>query len=554
MLTLILSVALLTLHGGQYQQPVLAEPYEDGEEAELGLPPPVPSQPGTGPIVPFQAARWEWWFDFNQEGLLRVRERMAAALPAPGEPAPQAVDDGTRLRRVLPVLVEALDHPHRDMRAAAALSLGRLGLAAGLPGIQRALTDNDLFVRANGALAYGYSGQLGAVEPLAKVLHDRDQSSEMRVFAAVGLALTRQPEAVNILQRQLRPDVLKAMSNQLRWGLVYAAGVSEDPALVPTLLGLEGAWCWDHDATLRALAAVALGQIGSSDTVAPLLKLLNEKDNQVRRSAAAGLESSGRHLTEAEVQQLLTHLDREGDAAVHTNLLRVVAASGTPTGLSFLAQTLKHSTVLARSDAALSLGLAGDPAFAPLLVASLGRTRESSAQAALVLALGLLGAPETLPSVLEVLNTSRDPGVQGYAALAAGLLGSRDLLVRERLVALASESHDVDVVRLVILGLGLSGSRNALSELAASLTDPRLGTMDRAARIHGLGLVGDLSSLPALLAAAREARWPSYVRRYALLALGDVCDPRPLPPMWRMSRHVELNLDIDLLVELYRQL
>jgi HEAT repeat protein len=546
MLVPVLLTLLALPHGGSFQPPLDPE--------DPGASPPVPSQPGTGPVTVFQPGRWEWWFDFNQEGLLRLRERMLA-LPVPeGERPFEAVDDELRLREVLPVLVDALRHRHRDVRASAAMSLGRLNLAAALPYIETMIDDPDLFVRAHAILALGVSGQPAAVEPLAAVLEDERRPAEARMYAAAALGLVGSPESLDVLSSWLPAKRLGAVKNQLRWGLVYAAGVSESPTLVPSLLSLRDSWLWEQDATLRALAAVALGQIGEVETVAPLLELLGDDHNQVRRSAAAGLERAARHLTTDQIREVILHEREENDWAARANLVRALAANPDPVAVAHLITTLRHSATLVRPQAALALGMAGDPAAAPLLLETLADQHEMSTRGSLVVGLGLMQSTEARPVLASLLPRATDPTFAGYLALALGLVGEPTPAVLDGVTAIAAERHDVEAVRLGIVSLGLMGARSRLDALAAGLDDDGMGTMDVAARLFGLGLVGDAPTLEVLLDVTRADDRPTYVVRYAIGALGDVCDPRPVNPLWRLSRHVELNLDIDVLFELYRTL
>jgi len=546
MLTSILLLMLALPHGGEFQPPLDPE--------QPGAPPAFPTQPGTGPVAVFSAARWEWWFDFNQEGLLRLRERMTTRATPEGERPYLAVTDRLRLRRVLPVLVHALRHRHRDVRSSATMSLGRLGLASAVPYIETMLEDPDLFVRTQALLAMGMTAQPAAVEPLSAVLADTGRDVEGRIFAAVALGLVANPDAVDVLRGWLAPKRLNKLKNQLRWGLVYAAGVSRSPELVPPLLALADTWQWQHDATMRSLGAVALGQIGSEQTLPALLSLLGDKHNQVRRSAAAGLERAGSHLSAQDVERLIAHERDENDWPARLNLIRALGASDEPAALRHLTDVLQHSTSLVRPHAALALGMRGHPSSAPVLLETLADQHEMSTRGALVLALGLLGSPEARPVLAGMLERASDPAFAGYLALSLGLLGDAGPEVIEALMELASERHDVETVKLATYGLALLGARTRVDRLATELDDGGLGTMDQAARLFALGQVGDARTLGVLLKAAVSDERPTYVVRYAIGALGDLCDPRPVSPVWRLSRHVELNLHVDILFELYRTL
>ena len=542
---ILLSVLALP-HGGRYLPPV------DPESPES--PPPTANQPGTGPGTAFQPGRWEWWFDFNEEGLVGLRERMTGGAVPQGERAFRPLDDELRLRRVLPALVDALRHSQRDLRATAAMSLGRLRLAAAVPYVEAMLGDPDLFVRVHSLLALGATEQAGAIEPLVAVLDDARRSTEERFFAAAALGLTRRPEAAAVLAERLALKRLMSVEVRLRWGLVYAAGVGSWPELVAPLLALRGSWSWKQDAGLRAIVAAALGRIGSPEVVPALLALLEDKDNQVRRSAAAGLGLAAVHLDRAGIARLIAMEPSENDWPTRFNLLRALAATRHADAGDYLRHLLSRCTSLVRPHVALALGLHGDLASVGPLLEELHDQHEVSVQAAFVVALGLLDALEARPVLVAMQPRADDPGLAGYLALALGLLSADEPEVLEHLDALLEGSHDLEAVRLAGTALALLGARSRIDALGASLDDRSLGTMDRAARVHLLGLTGDREQLDVLLAMAADDTRPTYVVRYALGALGDLADPRTRPPAWRLSRGVDLNQEVDLLFELYRLL
>src|SRR5688572_15234771 len=99
MLLLLLVLAGPLPHGGQYQPPApdaAVSPEIQG----------IVAQPGLGPELVFEPSRWEWWFDFNQELLLRLRSRLARSASAAGGTPYQPVSDDLRTSAVLPALVE----------------------------------------------------------------------------------------------------------------------------------------------------------------------------------------------------------------------------------------------------------------------------------------------------------------------------------------------------------------------------------------------------------------------------------------------------------------
>jgi HEAT repeat protein len=549
-----LLLAVLTLpHGGQYLPP-LHDPEtpsvlpsgvptspDAGEPVQLPTP-----QPGSGPTMGFSPGRWEWWFDFNQEQLLDLRRRLAQAAPRSYQPA----TDEDRERTLRPVLLEALKAKPRDVRAAAAMALGRLALPSSLPALQEIAADPDLFVRAQGVLALGILGSPAATEGLGEILGNNRQSAEMRLFSAVALALVGGPEVDTLLGRELSEAAFKHHGNLIRAGLVYAAGVSASPGLAQALDALRTTYLVRNDASLRALIAVAFGQQSRAQGVAPVLALLSDKDNGVRRSSASALYLLAAHLSPAQQLTLAKHLKGESDLTVRTGLLKALGRAGSPVSGAHLRAAFKDSRAIVRPHAALALGFDANPQNRPLLLAAFENTQESSLRSALAVSLGLIGNIDDGPPLAKLLIKTRNPALGGYLSLALGLIGAADEQALQTIAHQAASSHIPEVVRFSMLALGMLGARDAIDELAAGL--PEIGgTMDRAVRIHALGLVGDRSTLQTLIDVVQDPRQPAYVVTFALQALGELGDPRPMSAASRLSRGVDLDHDVAYIRELY---
>jgi len=555
---LALSLVVAAFHGGQYIPPA----------PDPGTPPAVAgvvAQPGLGPQLAFDASRWEWWFDFNQEPLLDLRARMPARARAANTAVlPVTPDDRTGI--ILPVLVDCLrDKPAyrmvqpriatRDVRAAAVMALGRLQRAEAVPYIELVFeSDPDLFVRTQALLALGCSGSPQAVETLARVFHDTEQGAEIRTYAVAGLALVGNSQALDVLRVALGEKALAGVNNQLRAAVIYAAGVTGDAALGPALEALAGTHLFSNEPDVRSFTAFAFGRLGDPSAVPVLLKLLSDSDNQVRRSAAAAFEALPPGVLQAsDVQALVARVGAENDAPARRVLFRALGRTRSDAGRAALQAALPEGKSDDRPHIALGLGLDGHFTDAAPLLASLQDEHEAGHVGALVIALGLLGTPDAVDPLVQRLTQARDPLLLSNLCLAIGLLDARTPEVATRLDELARTSADVEVVRSAVIALGLLGERLRLAALADDVLKLR-GTIHRAAVLHGLGLVGDHSMIPPLLNVARDETQPAYLRTYALQAIGELADPRPISPCWRLSANVELDLDVGFLSELYHVL
>jgi HEAT repeat protein len=553
-LVLLLPALLLAPHGGQYIPPA----------PDPGVPPPIEgvvAEPGLGPQLAFDATRWEWWFDFNQEGYLDLRNRLPLRARTAGASfeAPTADDR----RKLVTLFVDALqDKPHvqvaamrsnpRDVRAAAVVSLGRLQLADAVPYVELTLEgDPDLFVRTQALLALGFSTSPTAVETLVRIFRDESQSAELRTYAVTSLGLVSSSQAVDVLRSALGEKELAGLNNQLRDGVLYAAGVSGDTSLGDALRALSATHFYERQPDVRALTAFALGRLAEPASVAPLLKLVQDSDNQARRAAATALEGLRAPLDKAQVEILLARLKDESDAGTRHTLLRALGRSQSDVARAWLQEALGNSRTDDRPHVALALAIDGHFSNAAPLLAALKDEHEASQEGALALALGLLAAPDAVEPLAARFAEAKDPLLLANLLLALGLLDPGDPAIAQRAEDLARSSSDVEVVRCAVISLGLLGERDRLSRLAAEAAKVP-AVVHRAALVFALGLAGDRGFLAPLSAIATDSNQPIYVRAYALQALGELADPRPMSPVARLSGHVDLSLDVGFLFELYR--
>ena len=449
------------------------------------------------------------------------------------------------------MLLQALEHHNRDVRATAAVSVARLGLPSAIDAVIDRTRDPDLYVRTQAVLALGFVHQPITTERLHAILRDRLNGSEIRLVAAVALGLLGTSESIQILEQYLQPKTLKKLDYLLQAGVVYAAGVAAEHAPAHSLIALLDTWQLEQDARLRSLLTVALGRSGVPAALPVVLRLLADDDNEVRRSAAAALEGLASHVQAPEAQAIIKRASTEKDLSTLGNLYHALGRVRLPETRAFLKQELTRTTTLLRPHVALALGLDGDPSNADKLLDALDDQHELSARGALITALSMIQDPRVLPILRDELKKSQEPVYLSVLCRAAGLVGEADDETVKRLVELAETIHNVEVSRLAMLGLGLLGQRDEVSALAETSSEV-LATMDRAGRAFAMGQVGDRDTIAPLLDLAQDERQPSYVIAYAIQALGEICDSRIRSPVWYLSRHVSLYHDVTDIYELYR--
>lgn len=563
-LLLLLSTCLLAApHGGRFQAPIVP----DGE-AEAPTPDSLPDStttlPGYGPPLEVETARWEWWFEYHHEDLLDLKRLM----PMRADDRPFApVADRDRTKTLLPLFVDSLrrdstavgrvrpERNPRDVRAAAVMALGRLNSAEAVPYIELVIDqDPDLFVRTEAILALGVSGQPSAVETLVRIFRDEDESTELRCYAAAALGLIDDSHAIEVLGKALEPDALASLGlNQLRISIVHAAGVTGSPRLGDIVREVLGATVGRNEYAVRALAARALGSIDDLENIEPLLELLGDPDNQVRRSASMAAIGLAPRMLPEDVERLVARFRDVTDLPSRLNLARALGPTESDAAREVLIDSLKATNLLVRANAALGLALDEDGDHVDRVLAAFRSSPEPTLKGSYALALGLMEADAAADALSAALVETADPQVVPYLMLGLGLIGpDLDGLVA-RVERIVDQSHDVEVQRWGVVTLGLLGARGTLDELSANVAEvPSL--IDRATQVHALGIVGDREQLDDLVAVAEDETQAAFVRAYALLALGELGDPRPLTPVARLARHAELSLDVGFLLEMYRSL
>jgi len=214
-----------------------------------------------------------------------------------------------RAAAALPPLIQVLRDPDRNLRRAAAESLGAIADPQAVPTLLIALEDEHWSVRCAAATALGRIGSGKALPALAQRLQDEDATVRRAALAALGeigdprsagqliLALSDpglQATAVEALRRlgaAALPEMERAVEAgsdpEVRCLLVDLAGRLEDRVALRLLLTALA----DDAAAVRAEAALALGEGGFREAVRPLMDLkAQDPAPDVRQASARALK------------------------------------------------------------------------------------------------------------------------------------------------------------------------------------------------------------------------------------------------------------------------
>jgi HEAT repeat protein len=491
-----------------------------------------------------------------------------------------------------------LDHDNPDVRAEAALALGKVSGGDAVAFLSRLVHDANAHVRHIAVLAMGLTGDASAFPELARFLLDTQRYAYDRAFAAIGLGLLGAPEAGPVLAKVLAE---KDRTRDIHGAALYALAFLGDEASLEILS--EYAEDPAKDEFLRGAAHVALGKTGDLSRRRILLSGLRDKSVNVRRSAATALanldftspflarrdalartrrdmKSAGILTANAEkaLDQQLAEIDKATQederrlGALRTQILfelvDVIAndsdvmvrnfasiALGRIGGPHASRELVRHykktSDASGKSFAVLSLGLANAVDALPLLRKELESSNvDVSAKGAIVIAIGLLKDEKSLGRIADLALGRGDPSLRGYAAIAAGMIGDASV-IRDFRKVLTSRTNP-ELMPDFGLALGMLGDRDAVDPLGTLLNGPDTATIHIQAS-RALGSIADSSAIQHLLDALASKKLETQAVAAAARALGVVAEKGDLPLLTPMARDYNYLLDIESMNEILVQ-
>lgn len=318
-----------------------------------------------------------------------------------------------------------------------------------------ALRDEDWAIRQEAAGLLGTFKDPRAVAPLVALLRDEDRSVRETAVEALRSIGTPAVEAVGACLDQPDLSVQEAASTIL--------STIADERVLPSLIKALRSNDW----IVRMHAAKALGLIRHTDTVVPLIPLLQDKVKAVREEAAIALAAVG-------------------DAAIPC-----------------LVQALKHEDWLVRLHAVESLGKSRSPHAVEPLLSALFNDRDSAVREDAVRALGKIGDARAIGHLCVAM---REPSLRTVAVEALGHIG--DPCAVPALIDVVTGGTPPEATRTAV-GCGEQWNEELITQGAA---------------VRALGLIGDDRAIPALVAALN----PTHTRAEAAAALANF-GPKVVP-------------------------
>ncbi|MCK4410390.1 MAG: HEAT repeat domain-containing protein, partial [Candidatus Eisenbacteria sp.] len=286
------------------------------------------------------------------------------------------------------------------------------------------LTPEDLFLRASSsALQFEHMR-----EPSRRILVSNHEESLPYLVTRLDTDDARERHALEDILVRIGPAAAESVIE----AFLFEAGRMETTRgarLAAAVLGRIGEVCavdplasvYDHDDwKVRGAVGGALGRIGTAETVTPLVLLLADENEVVRKSAAVGLRRVAARAHDDE--------EPDPDAALALD----------PDVIGSLARALGDPRYAVRYSSADALARIGEPALS--LLFEIGEAGATEARLMALRAIGAVGSRKALKPLVRALRDS-DWAVRAHAAAAIGTIGadSRGRRALERLVA--SDPH-----------------------------------------------------------------------------------------------------------------
>jgi HEAT repeat protein len=364
-------------------------------------------------------------------------------------------------------LLEALADPDDATREEAAQALVNQTNAQTMESVTEALIealeDEYWAVRLYVGHALAKIGGPRVIEVLIPMLGDlikecRDGATQD--FVTIG------PAAVERLVAALRDDRWRVRESAAR-----ALGLIGDKRAVDGLI----AALRDRDGTVRTVAAEALGRLGDPKAIKGLMALFKDTSKLVRVSATIALTQIGHATVEPLIESLK---DENFQVRLHSVQALGGITSDYPTGRSWLQDSrpvpglialLKDKDRAVREDAAIALGMIGDPSAVPALIEAL---QDGQVKVRAIMALGMIGDTRAVEPLIRILEGI---GIHQKGTPMPGCIVSEEWFIREEAAKTLGHINDLRSVPALLQSLKDTRLREkasgALVELGPQVID-----------------------------------------------------------------------------------
>jgi HEAT repeat protein len=407
-------------------------------------------------------------------------------------------------------LVEALDDDDCDLRAAAAVALGRIGDRRAVEALSRRVGDAAEEVRRQAIRALASLKDPRAVPFLIDAFDARDW--KMSHEATKALVEIGEPAV---------PALVDGLAHPGRFVMIHSATALakiKDPRAVEPLLSC----LFDADSAIARAAANALGEIGDARAVEPVIALLHYPAGHAQDAAASALGKIGDRRAVVPLMEALSLPVARAAAA------GALGELADPRSAEALMRVLDDGNSTVRRSAARALGRIRDPRAVEELCLMLADVEHGPREAAAV-ALGEIGDARAVGPLIEAL-AAKSLSIRWSAARSLGEIGDRRAVAP--LVPLLEEQSGstrkatsealariggAEAAKALVDALQRHQGNmqapmaDALVEIGVDAIEPcidALGHRDcwvRSAAANALGKIGATAAVPSLTAALEHA-------------------------------------------------
>lgn len=411
-----------------------------------------------------------------------------------------------------------------EIRAAAALALGRLGFEEDVDALVPLLQDAQIPVRDRAVLGIAATG----TERGAEALLELAQGKAPREGAAAPDARTRDLALVALAVARRRGVSARAdMVLAFRMRELEDETTEQALALYQSLMQsapLEATQLRAAREGSGAAAARALGALDPwrEESFALLTKALSSRSVEERRAAARTL---GRRADAQSIAALRSAWNREKEPLTRGFLALAIGDTKQPEARAHLLDVLANGKKTLRHWAALGLARCvrgtTDEEAQVALQAGLDAERSESVRPAYLAAIGIAAQPQAADFLIAALAEESSPQARAVAVLALARVAPS--AGHEALIACLEDP--AALVRAVATqSLGSVGDVRDVARLAATLKDGGDVGLVRSAA-HALSEHGTRRALTALDGLAFERTLSASRRALAIEALGRLLDP-----------------------------
>lgn len=534
---LLLIASPLLAHGGRFGPP--------NGGPRMPPPPGLPAQP----TAPAETAKvrhdWVIWWGYSQFQYVDFRrlqrERRGPVSGTATNTDADAWRDELR-ERLVPILREAIRDRDKEVRTAAAVALGKLGVKEAIDDLLRMLERDKLQEAREAALAgLMYMRDPELRDTFVGIVKQKSEKIRIRGFALFGIGRLGDDESVKFLQGFFDRKNRKARGmlptssgekKEFRVACLAALVMSEAKDLDDFFAAVAANKRYDEQ--VRAYAVTALGKRKALPKLPAITAMLRDRneEEQIRRSAAVAIGVMGKPTHNLALRALQDAVNAEKDDALRHFCLVSLGRIGGEDAVTFLLRYAKGAQNEDRGFSLISLGLTHDPRAAPVLVDALRTERNARRRAAAAIAIGLHGDKKLAFDVDKEYRQAKDWLLLQSCSLAIGMLGHQP--AADRLEEVLTGKKQPALRMAAALAYAILRQHQAVP-LFIDLLKSTDNIVTMTALVRVMRYLSSPNAAKPLEEIYADEKMQRQIRAYALVSLGQLADRAAFPMLVTMA-------------------